>query len=367
MTLPDLEIESTIHESTTHESTTHEWWSSVKRYAIYGLEVRTDFPFTWPLPSVGGCSGPHGSGEQTRRILEFTCSGGPAPWLKDTPLPPPGVPGRTEWIAGGGSDQSPDILRFGGVADHFIGERRIHCRTLKSEYRYLVEIQFLGLVLAAWLTRRRIPVLHAAAVRVKGAGVAIAGEKGSGKTTLAGALVAAGHPLLADDLLVVEGGTREAASSNRPWAHSGIPLLRATPEQIRALGLPEASGLVHPAFHKRKVLLGQGWGEFHPEGAPLTRVYLPCPRRGPRRTPGSGEGLSVGFEPVSRKHVLPTLLGQAFLGDRLAGWGLVDAAVDAWTGLLRRQRVSVRRLHYPFGLEHLPEVVAAVEEDVSTP
>lgn len=338
----------------------------VKRYAIYGLEVRSDFPFTWPLPPAGHSGGSGGSREHLMGRVEFTCDDSFPPWIEDVPSSSPQPAGETAWVAGEGSDESPDLLRFGGVTDHFIGEGRIHCRLLDPSNRYLVEIQLMGMVLAAWLTRRRFPVLHAAAVAVNGVGVAIAGEKGRGKSTLAGALVAAGFPLVADDLLAFAAGTPGDAAPTHPWVHSGIPLVRVTAEQILALGLPDGTDPVHPAFEKRKVVLGREGVGFHHGGLPLKRVYLPCPFAGTGPGREEGDRSDITFEPVASAHVLPILMGHTFLGDRLAAWGLAEVAMEAWVGLLRHHRISLVRLHYPLGYQHLPDVVAALTADATS-
>ncbi len=58
--------------------------------------------------------------------------------------------------------------------------------------------------MAALLVQRGYFVLHASAVQVDGATVAIAADSGVGKSTLAVLLAACGMPYLADDLLVID-------------------------------------------------------------------------------------------------------------------------------------------------------------------
>ncbi len=373
----------------------------MNRYQLYGIEVRTAFPFTWPVPPCPPRGGGQGStfagapapGEE-QPTLEFTWSTGGSKGADGLPPLPASSMGETTWVSGGGSKELPELLRFGGVADYFLGPHRIHCRLMDPQLQYLVEIQFLGMVLALWLLGRGVPVLHAAAVTVKGDAAAFVGEKGQGKTTLAAAMVARGHPFLADDLLALSPGT---ASLPLPRAHAGVPLLRVTDAQIAGVGLPPAGELVHPAFPKRKLEVGRGWGRFHPDPAPLTRIYLPSPTLGsghpspsPSGTDGAvggaeggdpGQGHPAGPPPGSRKaggraaeirieavpgsHTLPLLLGHSFLAGEAEAWGLTQKTLQTWLGVAPLHRFSLRRIHYPVGFEHLPAVVRAVEADMA--
>ncbi len=68
----------------------------------------------------------------------------------------------------------------------------------------LLRLPLLGPVMGLLLHLRGMLVLHASAVAVEGRGVVFLGDKGAGKSTLAAALLNAGHQLLADDVLAVE-------------------------------------------------------------------------------------------------------------------------------------------------------------------
>lgn len=357
------------------------------RYALYGLEIDTDFAFSWPVPSLDPLFGPRA----TRPVIRFRC--GLMPPAEETARGnlEPAFPGVTTFLAGDGSQGDPDILRFGGVADHYLWDEGIYCHLFDSSLAYLAEIQLLGTVLALWLHRRGIPVLHAAAVSMGESGVAFTGIKGSGKSTLAAATVAEGHGFIADDLLAChldpkprqgstppEGLSPEApppmthpnearkheASPDRttwPEVHSGIPLLRLTPEQSRGMGIPVGSIVVHPAFPKRKVVVGRDWGAFHLGTFPLKRIYIPNPVIG-EEAKHHGK---TRFEPLPHRHRLPLLAGQSYLGNELEGWGMARSTFMLWAGFLARHQVEVFRLHYPFGFEHLPDVVAAIEAHLS--
>ena len=103
-------------------------------------------------------------------------------------------------------------------------------------------------VMAFLLRQRGTLALHASAVDVAGRAAVFCGSAGSGKSTTAGACVAAGHALLGDDVIAFsELGTR--------WlAHPGTATIRVWDDGARALGrdvalLPPVS----PTWAKRTI------------------------------------------------------------------------------------------------------------------
>jgi energy-coupling factor transporter ATP-binding protein EcfA2 len=102
-------------------------------------------------------------------------------------------------------------------------------------------------VLARW---RGAETLHAGAlVDARGGAWAVLGDRGAGKSTLLAAVALAGHPVLADDLLVVEGrecfaGPRcidlRRASAEHLGITSDTSSVRST--QRRRLGLEPSEG-----------------------------------------------------------------------------------------------------------------------------
>lgn len=247
-----------------------------------------------------------------------------------------------------------DVLRFAGVADfHFEPERLlVHIPASVAEER--VEIRLLGPVMACWLEARGLPVLHASAVAVgEGAVGFLAGNRG-GKSTLAAALMAAGHPLLADDLLAVE------AAPEGFLARPAYPQMRFWPEQARRLTgtanwprvLPGVAGA-----EKVRVAVGQGgFGGFCPRSLPLRRLYLP------RWREGEGGGGAARIEAVPPRDGLVELLRASFVGALAEAAGWAEGRFDLLARLAAA--VPLRRLVLPAGVARLPEVVAAVLADV---
>lgn len=71
----------------------------------------------------------------------------------------------------------------------------------------------LGPVLGALCHQRGEVILHAAVLRFGDAAVAICGQSGAGKSTIAATLLARGHRMLADDVTVL----RQAAGGTQAW------------------------------------------------------------------------------------------------------------------------------------------------------
>lgn len=68
----------------------------------------------------------------------------------------------------------------------------------------LIGLPLLGPVIACWFHRSGSLVLHGSAVAIGGRAHVFLGDKGSGKSTTAAALIAAGFPLIADDVVVLD-------------------------------------------------------------------------------------------------------------------------------------------------------------------
>ncbi len=304
-------------------------------HTVYGITLESDFAFTWPL--MPGVAPPD---------VVFACTdrapnlGG---WQPDT----------AQAVA---DDDTPNIRdrvgdgldggRVRGATDHYVWPDRIVCHLSDASLAYLVEIQLLGAVLALWLERRGVITLHASAIDVGGGAVALMGAKGGGKTTLATALIAAGHRLLADDLLAVE------QAQDVPQARPGYPMLRLWPDQAdRFVGDHTVLPLVHPAYDKRRVTVGEGFGRFQASAVPLRRIYL-------LRRQAAG---AVEIRPIRPADALVSLVGQSFLHDAVHGLGLAGSRLALLADLLAA--VEVRALRIPSAFDRLDEVVAAIEDD----
>lgn len=125
----------------------------------------------------------------------------------------------------------------------------------------------LGPVAAALLRLRGCVPLHASAVLVDGAAIALVGPSGAGKSTLAASFARLGATVLADDVLAA------ALDGGRIVVHPAYPRLRLWPDSAAMLfGRADALPLLTPNWDKRFLALDEAG---FPEGpVPLAAAYL---------------------------------------------------------------------------------------------
>lgn len=321
----------------------NEAWRS---YCLYGLELRSNFPFASHLAS--------GSGPPD---LTFTCCPRASFSVDlDQLLPVYSSSACTdagESIATFYRLETYDILRFTGEMDFLLWPDHIICHLLDSAFNHMVEIHLLGEVLSLWLEQQGIRALHASAVSVNDTAVAFLSNNYGGKTSLALTLVQAGHPLLTDDILPVE--RRQDKFFGRP----GFPQVRLWPDEaLHFLGHFESFQQAHPDITKRRIPVGPTtFGTFYNCSIPLTHLYLP-----ERRNPAKG-GTTIEIAPVSQRDGLIELVRHSFAPRILQAIGLQPQRLDYFVQMLHK--VSMRRITYPSGFEHLSHVGDAILEDLT--
>ena len=247
-----------------------------------------------------------------------------------------------------------DVLRFTRTADFYLWSRRIVCNQLDPALSFLVELRFLGPVLALWMERQRLPALHASAVDIDGSAVAFLAGNKAGKSSLAATMMQAGYSLLSDDILAVE------KAGNAYLARPAYPQMRMWPREAQHfLGRVEDLERVHPALSKRRVPVGGGgFGTYCEESRPLARVYLP------ERSQSRGAAIGPQIIPVSSPDAVIELVRRSFAARLVESIGLAPERLGFFAGMV--QRVPVRRLIYPSDLDQLPRVREAVLADLQT-
>lgn len=212
----------------------------------------------------------------------------------------------------------------------------------------LLRLPLLGPVMAVLLHFRGMLVLHASAIAIGGRSAVFLGDKQAGKSTTAAALVAAGHRLIADDVVAID-----SSVSDGPWIAPAFPQLKLERDAAasligdRAVTLPP----VLPGFEKRQHRLT---GRFSHDRVAPTRIYVLA--RGPKTAaiplaPGEALASLIRFSYITR-------FGTRALNGAAVGVHFKRCAelVDA---------VGVSRLEVPTGLDRLGEVVKLVEEDLA--
>lgn len=320
----------------------------ITTYRLYGLTLASDYAFANRL--VEGAGVPD---------LYFSCTSDvPRPSFWDRPecvyASPSldGEPEEGELRTGLYRQAGDEVLHFAAGTDFYLGPDRITAHLRNPDYAYGVEIWLLGTVLTYWMERRGFPMLHASAAVVDGRAAAFLATNRGGKSSLAAALMQAGHPLLTDDLLPVE--LKAGAAAGRP----GYPQMRFWPDQAaHFMGSYEDLDRVVPHLDKRRVPVGPGGlGAFCATAQPLACFYLP------ERRASDDPDTTVDIQPVSPLDAVKELVRHSFLPNLIAAAGLQPRRLEVLAQAARS--VPLRRLSYPSGLEHLPRVREAILEDV---
>lgn len=123
----------------------------------------------------------------------------------------------------------PGLLRmYAEGSERIVVEREATCDTV----RLWTLILGAGISIAGF--RRGWVPLHASAVEADGSCVALAGQSGFGKSTLAASLAKAGYPLHAEDLCLIQPGT-----AGTPMVGAGVKELRLWDDAVKMLGWTE--------------------------------------------------------------------------------------------------------------------------------
>ncbi len=309
---------------------------ALKRFCVYGIDLALDWHPSAPLSS-------RTADGNAAELTVHRVPSVPEPLQTDEPI-----------IRGGELDglyRMPEgfLFSFASVVRFHVTREEIRYELRDAQYAYAVELWLLGTVLSFWLEWQQRPALHASASVVDGHAVGFMATNKGGKSSLAATLMQQGHPLLTDDILALTPGTPTLA-------HPGFPQMRMWPEQA-AHFVPDVDALetVHPYIEKKRVpLVDKGIdGVFCDEARPLAVLYIPDRR---------DEVDEITIEPISQSEALLSIVRESFVARLIeaAGWqgqrlGLLSKVVKA---------VPVRHLIYPNGMEHLPNVAAAVEDNV---
>jgi len=198
-----------------------------------------------------------------------------------------------------------------------------------------------GTAMAIVLFQRGRLALHASAVAVGGKVVAFLGEPGAGKSSLAAALHARGHDLVADDVTAVD------LTGGRPLVFPAFPQLKLMPAAAAAVGCDEARlSVLYSGEEKRAYRLSEG---FSQDPLPCRQLYLLT------------EGSETAFELVRPQEAVLEFVRHSYPTRMLQPGG---ASHFLQCARLARA-VPVYRLRRARSLPLLRDLAIAVEEHVA--
>lgn len=237
-------------------------------------------------------------------------------------------------------------LRVGGFLIRGVGDIDIHPAPGVDEP--LLHLPLLGPVMALLLHLRGLLVLHASAVEMANRSAIFLGDKRAGKSTTAVALVAAGHRLLADDVLAID-----FSASDSPKIVPAFPQLKLDLKAAETILEDDAVILppVIPGFEKWQHRLTD---HFSHASVPPTHIYV------------LARGSNAALTPLTAQDALTALIRFSFV-TRFPAAALSRAAAGAHFRQCAALADSVRvcRLEVPSGLDRLGELVRLVESDLA--
>jgi hypothetical protein len=314
-------------------------------FQLFGLSIATNHSFENRFPPAGPPS----------NLLFIRLAQAPVPvdWANEEPL----YTSRGETKDGESlftfyATGNCVLLRFAAFADFYLWSDMIVCHVLHPEYEFMVEISFLGTVLACWFELQGILALHAAASVINGQAVAFLSSNKGGKSSLAATLMQQGYPLLTDDILLIE------QQNGRILGRSSYPQMRLWPEQAAQLfGRSQEFPKVQPYLDKRRIPIDfEKPGNFETGRFPLTHCYIP-----ERYTPEKDKA-DITITPVPPIQSVLTLAGYSFLYWLVETIGLQPGRLKTLAQVA--QTVTVSRLEYPESVEHLSAVCQAILSDL---
>jgi len=248
-----------------------------------------------------------------------------------------------EWFESKLSDDGMVSVRWGRLLRCVVSPngQQIACRLLEEGSIAVVRNFLLVQILSYALVRQGFEPIHAAVLDVNRIGVALAGECTYGKSTLAAALLAAGHRLLADDLLLID------ERRGRLRAQIGSGRIRLNDDSAVAL-LPKwvPGERLQPGSTKRSFALPT---TALGERVDLEHMFVLQPPR--------GESSGITIEPLSCAQRFDALLRNSF-NIRVLDGGRLERQFEFAARIAPRIRGWA--LQYPRELSVIGAVASAV-------
>lgn len=219
-------------------------------------------------------------------------------------------------------------------------------RSTETGFRFLVS----GVALGLLLHLRGRTTLHASAAAIQGRAVAFIGHSGTGKSTTAAALHARGHPIVTDDLLVLN------TNGNSVQAYPGFPHLKLTPESIaKSVNEdPDCIPKIDPKGPKHSFAAEKNFLE---DPLPLQCIYA----LDYQEESADADTTSPYSEEVQGKEAIIELVRNSYIARLFPEEAISEQHLKCSAGLSKT--VPVRRLHRKKSLGDLPNLASFIEQE----
>jgi hypothetical protein len=234
--------------------------SATHCYQLYGVRLRSAWPFPFEVART--------SARAEINLVSQTSS------FFNAVRARAGLSDCGDWVVYHSLGDGTAYVRWTDTLEAVVSDdgRQIACRRLGSTPPEVLHGYLLGAVLSFALIRQGIEPLHATVVAVDGIAVALMGDCGYGKSSLAAAFLGGGHRLVTDDLLVV--GT----TSGGLVAHPGAPRIRLFPPMARRMLGSRVRG-IRMNRYTPKLIVPLGAAQYHSRPVPLAGIYVLSPPR----------------------------------------------------------------------------------------
>jgi hypothetical protein len=306
-------------------------------YGVYGISLRSDIPLALPLHHGPALATIELRGAPPERFSTANVGAElhtPADWYQFAHLDDGSY--YVRW-----SDLGQFLVAPDGALIHY---HRGPAAPLESFQVYL-----LNQAISFALVQQGFEPLHATTVLVDGHAIALLGDSGYGKSTLAAAFLKAGHELLTDDLLLL----RQVKHGLE--AFPGPPRIKLFPDTARRL-LRTAADDVPMNSGTRKQVIPLGHRKLAP--IPLRAIYVLAPPHEMRLR------RTVCIEPLAPREAFLALVANTF--NRCIGHsGRLRRQISA--NALLMAAIPVKKLSYPRTFAGLPQVLEAILADSPIP
>ncbi|MBS1834788.1 MAG: hypothetical protein JST65_18865 [Acidobacteria bacterium] len=225
----------------------------------------------------------------------------------------------------------------------------IECHAHRSASSESFQVYTLGQALSFALVKQGFEPLHATVVVIDGEAVAFLGESGFGKSTMAASLLASGHRLLTDDLLILRN------TAGGLLAYPGPPRIKAFPKIARKFLREESVGFrMNP--DTKKLIIPLSGDQVCNSPVPLVAIYSIA-------APSSAAEEDVRIEPLSPRDSFVEMVRHTF-NCRIVNPARLKRHFVAYAGLVGSS--GVRKLHYPRRLATIRTIHERLFEDVSS-